>query len=308
MAKQAKQGVRQSNGRFQKKVPTQAIGTSKDNPNAVVPPKPTTSLNDDLINKALASTEDTAPAIDNAKANSSFSTAFVSSWDEKKKDVVQPGYEPDVAPTPVPTPAQPEKKAEPAPAPVAPAPTPTPAPAPVEEASKPVEPVKPAEPEKPVEPVKPVEEAKPVPVVQEVKPVEAPKVDPAPAQPASPVVAPLPPAPENFNRVRPIEKPVSQNSYFDGKPWQVLLNDLLDFFAIVLTLGIAFPWVYCHDLRWEYDHMVYEGKRMHFDGHGSQLIGHWIIWYLLTVITLGIYGWWIPIKLMKWKVKHCHFE
>jgi|GEM_PF-1356102 len=295
MAKQAKQGARQSNGRFLKKEPTQAIGGSKDNPNAVVPPKPTTDLSAELIDKALAASKEEKPMADNGKANSSYSTAFVSSWDEKQNDVVQPGNEPDIAPTPAPSPTQVEKKDEPAPAPVVSAPPP--APAPVVESPK------------PATPVKPVEEIKPAPVTPpavEVQPVEAPKAEPV--QPVSPLGAPLPTAPNNLERVRPVDKPVPQNSYFDGKPWQVLLNYLLDFFAIVLTLGIAFPWVYCHDLRWEYDHMVYEGKRLHFDGRGSQLIGHWILWYFLTAITLGIYGWWIPIKLMKWKVKHCHFE
>lgn len=86
------------------------------------------------------------------------------------------------------------------------------------------------------------------------------------------------------------------------------MNLIVNSLLLLLTLGIAFPWVYCRNLRWESDHMIYDGKRMRFDGRGAQLIGHWILWYFLSLITLTIFAWWIPIKLQKWKVKHCHFE
>lgn len=108
----------------------------------------------------------------------------------------------------------------------------------------------------------------------------------------------------------PAEPPAKEipPSFFDGKPSQVFGNLLFGFFALLLTLGIALPWVYCRQIRWDCNHMVYEGKRLHFDGRGSQLVGKWILWYFLSLLTIGIYAWFLPIKFQQWKVQHCHFE
>jgi len=137
-----------------------------------------------------------------------------------------------------------------------------------------------------------------------------PTVEPVPPQVALDMITPEPSPLQSPSGGAPSEPPAKEipPSYFDGKAIQVLGNLVFGFFALLLTLGIALPWVYCRQIRWDCDHMVYEGKRLHFDGRGSGLLAKWIGWYLLSLITLGIYAWSLPIKFQQWKVKHCHFE
>jgi len=158
--------------------------------------------------------------------------------------------------------------------------------------------------------------------VEVVSPLVTPTFSPTPEKTAVSTVEPVPPQvaidmilPESSplpspSGGAPSEPPAKEipPSYFDGKPIQVLGNLVFGFFALLLTLGIALPWVYCRQISWDCNHMVYEGKRLHFDGSGGELLGKWIGWYLLGLITLGIYTWFLPIKFQKWKVKHCHFE
>jgi hypothetical protein len=290
--------VRQSNGRFQKKAPKETIGAGS----GIVPPAPTTVLSDDLIAKALASDASAAPIEPAQKADSSYSSAFVSSLPEAKKDMVEPGKEPDVAPV-VGQPLPKEEK----PAPVV-GQKPVQASISEPEPSKEPQPVKE---EKPVAPEvvsapapAPVASAPQAPTMQLLK---SDRLEKEAAMAVTPASVPAPAVEEE--RARPVDKSWSApQSSFDGKPWQVFVNLIVNSLLLLLTLGIAFPWVYCRNLRWESDHMIYDGKRMRFDGRGAQLIGHWILWYFLSLITLTIFAWWIPIKLQKWKVKHCHFE
>ena len=66
------------------------------------------------------------------------------------------------------------------------------------------------------------------------------------------------------------------------------------------------PWAYILIYRWEINHTVINGHRLHFDGIAVQLFGNWIKWLILTYITFGIYGFWVGIKLRQWKIKHTH--
>lgn len=106
-----------------------------------------------------------------------------------------------------------------------------------------------------------------------------------------------------FERPKPI---LGAHSYFDGKLHQLIGLALLDFFVSLITLSLAFPWLYCGRIRWQNKHTVYDGYRLGFDGKGSQLIGNWLKWLLLSIITLTIYAWWIPIKLTQWRCKHTY--
>ncbi len=99
-----------------------------------------------------------------------------------------------------------------------------------------------------------------------------------------------------------------ERSYFDGGFWGLLGRTLLANFVTSITLGIAFPWMYCWKQRWYAKHTVVCGKRTKFDGTGGQLIGKYLLWLLLTVITCGIYSWWMNIALKKWITKHTHYE
>lgn len=281
--------TRQANGRFEKKKPAASMASMSEKKPAPKPldeklvaaalkeetpapvavePAPVVSPEPVAPTPAVATEPKTEEKEEPKAEETPVSEAFVSSWGEEGGETA---------------------KAEPTPAPV-------------EEIKEP-EPV--IEPEPDPEPAKeePTPEPEPAPLPERPS-SETPLGEQgfAEEEPKKPALASVPPA--DLVPVPPLK---DKRSYFDGKPWQVFLNGLWHSFAILITLGVAFPWVYCHQIRWESKHTVYEGKRLHFDGRGSQLIGNWIKWYILSIITLGIYAWWTPIRLQKWKVKHCHF-
>lgn len=93
---------------------------------------------------------------------------------------------------------------------------------------------------------------------------------------------------------------------FDGWLLQEIGWFLLGLLVTIITIGICFPVAYCWVLKWNYEHTLYDGKRLSFDGKASQLIGKWICWLLLCIPTVGIFALFIPKKLMNWKVSHLH--
>jgi uncharacterized membrane protein YjgN (DUF898 family) len=75
-----------------------------------------------------------------------------------------------------------------------------------------------------------------------------------------------------------------------------------------VTLGLAYPALFCFERRWYYSHTVINGYRLKFTGTGMQIFGKHLLWSLLTLLTLGIYSFWIPIKYQKWETKHVRFD
>ncbi len=96
-------------------------------------------------------------------------------------------------------------------------------------------------------------------------------------------------------------------SYFDGGYLAYIGYSFLVVFVTAITLGIAFPWMFCLLQRWKAKHTIVCGKRMYFDGTGIQLIGNYILWMFLSFITFGIYSLWMTIAIRKWVSKHTHF-
>lgn len=97
---------------------------------------------------------------------------------------------------------------------------------------------------------------------------------------------------------------VNQKSFFDGGLAQLVGNGILWFFALLFTIGIAYPWVLCSKQKWIAKHTVIEGRRLRFTGNGGQLIGKWILWAFLSFITAGIYLFWMNLAVRKWITKH----
>jgi len=93
-------------------------------------------------------------------------------------------------------------------------------------------------------------------------------------------------------------------SFFDGSLIQLIGYKMLGNFLLLITLGIAYPWIMCMIEGWDKKHTVINGNRLKFNGTGGQLIGNYLKWIFLSIITLTIYAWFIPIKIRKWKVKH----
>ena len=105
-----------------------------------------------------------------------------------------------------------------------------------------------------------------------------------------------------------------EKSYFDGGFWQLVGWSLLGGLVLVITLGIALPWVYCWITRWRLNHTVIGGKRLQFNGTGLSLFGHyilrgWLLGLILTPLTLGLYPfYYYSISLKKWETKNTSFS
>ncbi len=94
------------------------------------------------------------------------------------------------------------------------------------------------------------------------------------------------------------------SAYFDGEGLEYFGIWIVNVLLIMVTCGIAMPWVMCRNLRWKYSHTVLNGRRLMFTGTGGQLFGKYLLWSLLTIITFGIYGIWMAIELEKWELRH----
>ena len=97
-------------------------------------------------------------------------------------------------------------------------------------------------------------------------------------------------------------------SYFDGRLIAFIGINILTALVTTITLGLAYPAMYCFKKRWIYANTVVNGYRLKFTGTGAQLFGKYIVWTLLGIITLGIYTLWWPIKYQKWEVKHIEID
>lgn len=105
-----------------------------------------------------------------------------------------------------------------------------------------------------------------------------------------------------------LETVKTKESYFDGGLLGLLGVKILSGFVSMISLGFAWPAMYCFEKRWIYKHTVVGGYRLKFTGTGMQLFGKYILWTFLTIITLGIYGLWLPIKYQKWETKHIEID
>jgi len=100
----------------------------------------------------------------------------------------------------------------------------------------------------------------------------------------------------------------SGKSKFTGGLIGLLGVSILQFFLILITLGIGTPWAVCMKESWLARHTVIDGHQLVFDGKGGQLFMHYIKWFLLSIITLGVYSLWANIKMKQWVVKHTHLS
>ncbi|MBD5632600.1 MAG: DUF898 family protein [Clostridia bacterium] len=80
-------------------------------------------------------------------------------------------------------------------------------------------------------------------------------------------------------------------------------------FVSLITIGLAYPAMYCWYMRWQTSHTYLNGRKLVFDGKGGQLFGKYILWTILTIITLGLYYIFAArINMLAWQTKHTHFE
>ncbi len=97
-------------------------------------------------------------------------------------------------------------------------------------------------------------------------------------------------------------------SYFDGTGLQFMGYQILSFFMLLFTLGLAYPWVMAMMTRWETKHEVVNRRRLVFSGTGLGFLGEYLIIALLTFITCGFYFYWGVVRMRKYIVRNTDFE
>ncbi len=101
---------------------------------------------------------------------------------------------------------------------------------------------------------------------------------------------------------------VPGDTHFNGSGVKYFFMSLLNFLQNTFTLGLGTVWTKCRQLRWIFNHMTIDGKKLRFDGKGSEIFGKWFGWTLLTIITLGAYGFWKTQKMEEYYASRIHFE
>lgn len=99
-----------------------------------------------------------------------------------------------------------------------------------------------------------------------------------------------------------------QKSYFDGSGLDYIILQIVNFFIITFTLGIAAPYAICRLHKWKASHTVIDGRRLKFTGTAGSLFLHWIKWFVLLIITFGIYGFWLYVAVEKWIAERTEFD
>ena len=97
-------------------------------------------------------------------------------------------------------------------------------------------------------------------------------------------------------------------SRFEGSVIAFIGITLLTNFLTGISLGFAFPAMYCFKKRWIYLNTVVNGYRLRFTGTGGQLFGKYLLWMLLTLLTCGVFALWLPVKYQQWETKHIEID
>lgn len=96
-------------------------------------------------------------------------------------------------------------------------------------------------------------------------------------------------------------------SYFDGGSFAYFGYGLLSGLLLLVTCGLAYPWVMAMLQKWDTKHQVINLRRLAFSGSGLGFLGEYIIIFLLSLITCGFYGPWGIVRMNKYIVRNTDF-
>ncbi len=96
-------------------------------------------------------------------------------------------------------------------------------------------------------------------------------------------------------------------SYFDGGYWDFIGYEILCGLLLMVTCGLAFPWVMEILQKWDTRHQVINGRRLVFSGTGLGFLGEYLIIAILSFITCGIYGPWGTVRMNKYIIRNTDF-
>lgn len=98
-----------------------------------------------------------------------------------------------------------------------------------------------------------------------------------------------------------------KDSYFDGGSFAYFGYGFIGGLLLLITCGLAYPWVMAMLQKWDTRHQVINRRRLVFSGTGLGFLGEYIIIVLLSLITCGIYAPWGKVRMNKYIVRHTDF-
>lgn len=105
-------------------------------------------------------------------------------------------------------------------------------------------------------------------------------------------------------------EPISSNgkeSYFDGGSFVYFGYGVVATILLIVSCGIAYPWVMAMLQKWDTKHQVISNRRLVFSGTGLGFLGEFIIIFVLSIITLGIYIPWGIVRMNKYIIRNTDF-
>lgn len=105
-------------------------------------------------------------------------------------------------------------------------------------------------------------------------------------------------------------EPISPNgndSYFDGDVFSYVGYSIVSALILMVTCGLAYPWVMAMIQKWDTGHQVINGRRLAFSGSGAGFLGEYLIIFILSIITCGIYAPWGTVRMNKYIIRHTDF-
>lgn len=90
--------------------------------------------------------------------------------------------------------------------------------------------------------------------------------------------------------------------------WLYFVNAIASYFMMLLSLGIAGPWVICKWGRFHASKSIIDGKSLVFKGNPKEFLPSYLIILLLIIVTCGIYAIWAGPKFMKWYWENFDFQ
>lgn len=90
--------------------------------------------------------------------------------------------------------------------------------------------------------------------------------------------------------------------------WLYFVNAIASYFMMLLSLGIAGPWVICKWGRFHASKSIIDGKSLVFKGNPKEFLPSYLIILLLTIVTFGIYAIWAGPKIIKWYWENFDFQ
>jgi len=86
-------------------------------------------------------------------------------------------------------------------------------------------------------------------------------------------------------------------------------NHLLNKLLLLVTCGLAAPWVIAGNNKFRYSHATTaDGRRLDFDGDGFGVLGLWLMTVFGLMLTLGLAWPWIAVAWRRWLTSHVTVE